>query len=225
MAYPWDVPATRPTTDLERALLAEGAVVAVDEVGRGALAGPVVVGAILVADTGEPPEGLADSKALTSAQREALVEPIGCWARGVGIGAASAREVDDWGLRTALAVAIDRAICALGVAPVHVLLDGNLNLLDVPAALALGVEPPQRRFAALAVTTLVGGDATCAAISAASVVAKVSRDAAMRDLALVHPPYHWDRNKGYGTPEHLRALREVGPCDEHRRTWALPIQR
>jgi ribonuclease HII len=214
--------APRPTPELERFLAAESSVVAIDEVGRGALAGPVVVGAVLVTPEGDPPPGLADSKVLTGAQREALVAPIAQWAPGVALGAASAREIDDWGLRLALAVAIDRAIGALGVAPGHVLLDGNLNLLDAPVTLPWGPPAPPRRFAALPVTTVIRGDATCSAIAAASVLAKVARDETMRTLARSHPSYGWERNKGYGTPEHLAALREFGPSDEHRRSWSLP---
>ena len=215
------MPRVTPSTELERHLLASGPLVAVDEVGRGALAGPVVVGAVLV-DDGEPPVGIADSKALSAARRDALVEPIHAWARGVALGTASAREIDEWGLRMALALAIDRAVVALGVVPAHVLLDGNLNLLEVPSTLYVGPPPPPRRFADLRVTTMVSGDAHCAGIAAASVVAKVARDATMRALGLVHPIYCWDRNKGYGTRAHLDALRDVGPCEEHRRSWALP---
>ena len=208
----------------ERAPLARGAVVVgLDEVGRGALAGPVVVGAVALAGADRPPPGLDDSKALSRGARAALVGPITAWAADWSLGWAGADEVDAWGLRLALAVAATRALAALRVAPGVALVDGNLNLLDAPVAPSLGApEPPALAYAGLAWRALVGGDARCAAIAAASVLAKVHRDAAMRDAHRAHPAYGWSSNVGYGAPAHLAALRALGPTPMHRRSWALP---
>ncbi|HEV2427752.1 MAG TPA: ribonuclease HII, partial [Acidimicrobiales bacterium] len=164
-----------------------------------------------------------DSKALTGPARAALVGPITVWAADWSLGWASADEVDAWGLRLALAVAATRALGALRVAPEIALVDGNLNLLDAPVAPTLGAPtPPALDFASLSCRPLVGGDARCAAIAAASVLAKVHRDAAMRDAHRAHPAYGWASNVGYGAPAHLSALRALGPTPLHRRSWALP---
>lgn len=216
-------PLSALSLDERRAVSAGQVVVGLDEVGRGALAGPVVVGAVAIGGARRPPRGLDDSKALAARARRALLGPITAWADDWSLGWAGADEVDAWGLRLALAVAATRALAALRVAPAVALVDGNLNLLDAPVRLTLGApEPPALAFAAMACQTVVGGDARCAAIAAASVLAKVHRDAAMRDAHRAHPRYGWASNVGYGAPAHLEALRRFGPTPLHRRSWALP---
>jgi ribonuclease HII len=121
-----------------------------------------------------------------------------------------------------LAVAATRALDGLSLMPSHALIDGSFNLLDAP--LRLGdeeLEPPSLHFAHLPHTTLVKGDGRSATIAAASVLAKVQRDRAMKRLALEFPAYGWDANKGYGAPHHLKAIIDQGPCNYHRRTWRL----
>ncbi len=208
----------------ERALLAAGhVVVGVDEVGRGALAGPVCVGAVLLERASDPPEGLTDSKRLTPGRRRALVGPLREWASAWGMGSASAEEVDAWGMTTALAVAAARALDGLTPWPTHALVDGPWNLLAVPRDVVLGAPiPPPSRAERLAVTPVVKGDLHCASIAAAAVLAKVARDDLMGALATEWPDYGWDHNKGYGTPEHLAALRRLGPTPLHRVSWRLP---
>jgi len=208
----------------ERAALASGhVVVGVDEVGRGALAGPLCVGAVaLVCDT-PPPSGLNDSKVLSAAQRVALVDPLTAWAASWSLGWASAEEIDWWGLRVALAVASTRALAALDVEPDFCLIDGAVNLLRAPLDRSFEVPPaPALDYEDMACRTVVRGDAACASIAAASVLAKVARDRGMVDLDADHPAYGWRRNKGYGAPEHLAALRRLGPTTQHRRSWHLP---
>ena len=213
-----------PSTGLELQYVGAGPVVGIDEVGRGALAGPLYVGAVVFDEYRTPPEGLADSKTLSPARREALDGPIRDWAQAAAVGAVSAKEIDSWGLRVALAVAADRSLVALGVRPVHALIDGNLNLLDPPSTLGLGSPLPPLLFAGLAVTTVVRGDASCATIAAASIIAKVARDRVMGQLALQCALYGWERNMGYGTPEHLEALRLHGASTFHRQSWKLPLR-
>jgi ribonuclease HII len=207
----------------ERALLAQGhIVVGVDEVGRGALAGPLTVGAVVVTRDTPAPEGLTDSKLLTPEQREALVEPLERWAADWSLGSVSAGEIDRWGLRLALAVAATRALEGLSVTPTHALLDGPFNLLDAPLTIfSEASDWPALRFADLAHTSLIKGDNLCATIAAASVLAKVHRDRTMTGLSVDFPTYGWHSNKGYGVPAHLAALEEAGPCHHHRQTWRL----
>ena len=179
----------------------------IDEVGRGPLAGPVVAAAVVM-----PPEcgicGADDSKRLTQKQRDALDAEIRNTAFAVGIGAASAREIDLLNIRRATALAMQRAIGRLGVSPDHLLVDG----LPVPE---LGLEGQ---------TAIVEGDHRVHSIACASIVAKVCRDHLMRRLAARYPQYCWERNKGYGTPEHLAALREHGPTPHHRRSFRYDEQ-
>lgn len=216
--------ATSDLLEYERALLARGEiVVGIDEVGRGALAGPLTVGAVAICKESTPPEGLNDSKLLSAAQREALVEPLRQWAAAWALGSVSAGEIDAWGLRMALAVAATRAIDALALVPTHALVDGSFNLLRAPANVALGrAFPPPLSYATLPVTTVVKGDRTCATIAAAAVLAKVHRDSIMVALDGQRDAYGWASNKGYGVPEHLDALRRQGPSNQHRQTWSLP---
>ncbi|MCU1364265.1 MAG: ribonuclease [Acidimicrobiaceae bacterium] len=209
----------------ERALVERGeVVVGIDEVGRGALAGPLTVGAVVLTHATRAPKGLTDSKLLTSREREALVGPLEAWATNWSLGSVSSNEIDRWGLRLALAVAATRAIDGLSVSPTHALLDGPFNLLDAPLRLEdQWNNAPELRYASLSHTTLIKGDRLCASIAAASVLAKVHRDRTMVELADEFPPYGWADNKGYGAPQHRRALFELGPCCYHRVTWKLNV--
>jgi ribonuclease HII len=212
----------KPTLDYEERELRRGPVVGIDEVGRGALAGPVMVGAVVLDELRDAPEGIADSKALSPSQRERLVPLIEQWASSVAVGVASAHEIDEWGLCTALAVATDRALSALSLAPRGALIDGPVNLLRASTAMVFGEAPPPMAWDELPVVTVVRGDQRCASISAAAIIAKVRRDALMRELHEKSPLYGWYTNKGYGSLEHRRSLARYGPTRWHRRSWALP---
>ncbi|MEO7744959.1 MAG: ribonuclease HII [Actinomycetota bacterium] len=207
-----------PSLRVERALLREGhlLIAAVDEVGRGALAGPASVGIVLV-DGGvrTAPAGVRDSKLLTPAAREALVPRIRRWALAHAVGHAGPDEVDAVGILGALRLAATRALATLP-RPDLVLLDGNHDWLTDPLAGGLfePTTPPVR--------TLIKADMSCSSVAAASVLAKVERDAMMVALHEQHPQYGWAGNKGYSAPEHLAALSEHGPCVQHRRSWRLP---
>lgn len=198
-----------PGFDHEDALAAEagGPVAGVDEVGRGPWAGPVVACAVVL-DRARVPEGLADSKTLSAARREALSTAIRSTAE-VGIGACSVAEIDEAGVGRATLVAMRRAVEALPTRPAGVLVDGT----QLPA-LPEGV----------AAMALPRADATSASVAAASIVAKVHRDALMTALAAAFPAYGWERNKGYGTKAHAEALEAHGVTAHHRRSFA-PIAR
>lgn len=178
-----------------------GPVAGVDEAGRGPLAGPVVAAAVIL-DPDCIPDGLNDSKVLTAARRAELRTAIlGC-AR-VGVGIASVEEIDELNILWATMLAMTRAVQALGIAPVMVLVDGN--------------RCPKWQWPSEAV---VGGDARCLSIAAASIVAKEHRDAIMRDYDAAWPGYGWASNKGYAAPDHRAALRALGPSPIHRRSFA-----
>jgi ribonuclease HII len=219
-----------PTLREERRVLRDGAalVAGIDEVGRGALAGPVTVGVVIVnAATRTAPSGLRDSKLLTPAAREALAPRLRRWAVAWADGHAQPAEIDAFGIMCALRLAGTRALAQLPEPPDVVLLDGSYDWLTRPS-------PPLVLFGAdeltdaapaippTAVRTLVKGDLRCAAVAAASVLAKTARDAIMTARATDHPRYGWTGNKGYSAPEHLAALATHGPCPQHRRSWRLP---
>jgi ribonuclease HII len=190
-----------------------------DEVGRGALAGPVTVGVVVITGaTGDPPPGVADSKALTPAEREALVEPIEAWCAGYAVGHAGAAEIDRHGIVAALRLAGRRALAALPAQPGAIVLDGRHNWLAAPPSDLFDQPEPDP----WAIQMQVKADASCTTVAAASVLAKVTRDALMVRLHRDHPAYGWDHNKGYGAADHLAALRRLGPTPLHRRTWRLP---
>jgi ribonuclease HII len=174
----------------------------VDEAGRGPLAGPVVAAAVIL-DPMRAIDGLRDSKKLSQARREALAVAIRDGSLGWAIGQASVDEIDQLNILQASLLAMRRAVEALPVVPTLARVDGN----QAPR-LACGVE------------LIVGGDATEACISAASILAKVERDRLMRALHSLHPEYGFDRHKGYGTALHLESLKRHGPCSEHRRSFA-----
>jgi ribonuclease HII len=194
----------------------------VDEVGRGALAGPVSVG-IVVVDGGvrRPPTGLRDSKLLSPAARQALVPRIRRWALACAVGHASAPEIDALGLTAALRLAGARAFesLPLPLRPHRVLLDGNYDWFSPPAQTDLFDETDL--VDPLPVTTRIKADLTCASVAAASVLAKTERDALMVGLSRGYPAFAWEENKGYASPAHQAALADVGPCPLHRLSWRL----
>jgi len=174
---------------------------------------------VVDAATRRPPAGLRDSKLLPPAVRESLVPRIESWSSCWGIGHASAKEIDEVGILRALRLAGERALASLRLRPDLVLLDGNYDWFTRPkpsAASPTAIEPEQ-------VTLKVKADLVCASVAAASVLAKVARDRLMVDLARWYPVYGWHSNKGYAAPEHRAALLEVGPCEEHRRSWRLLV--
>lgn len=196
--------------------------VGMDEVGRGALAGPVSVGVVAIDETcRSAPQGVKDSKLLTAQARERLVPRIQQWARAWGVGHAWPEEIDAIGIMAALRLAGERALAQLEVTPDLIVLDGNHDWLTDPSregllALADPTGPPQ-----VPVRTMIKADLKCSSVAAASVLAKVTRDDHMVQLAPEHPAYSWELNKGYAAPEHQAALRTLGPCAHHRRSWNI----
>ena len=179
-----------------------GLVAGVDEAGRGPLAGPVVAAAVILDDL-KPIKGLADSKVLTALRREKLFDEIRAKALCCAIASASVEEIDRLNILQATLLAMQRAVEALRLPPHRVVVDGNrVPRLKVPVA------------------AVVKGDAKVAAISAASILAKVQRDRLCHELHERHPDYGFASHKGYPTAEHLEALLRLGPCDAHRRSYA-----
>jgi ribonuclease HII len=208
----------------EREMLRSGATLlcGVDEVGRGALSGPVTVGMVLVDESMRRTlPGVRDSKLLTPRARRELVPRIRRWAVGYAVGHASAEEIDDVGIIAALRRAGMRALARLPERPDAILLDGSHDWLTPPAQDSLFADSPFDPVPP--VTMKVKADLTCASVAAASVLAKTDRDALMVALATEHPQYGWVDNKGYASPEHMDALRALGPCEQHRRSWRLPV--
>ncbi|TAF74526.1 MAG: ribonuclease HII [Curvibacter sp.] len=191
VAFSWDIP---------------GLVAGVDEAGRGPLAGPVVAAAVILDDL-RPIAGLNDSKKLSAARREKLLDEIRAKALCYSIAHASVEEIDEINILQATLLAMRRAVEGLRLKPAKVLVDGNrLPVLDVLAE------------------AIVKGDATVPAISAASILAKVTRDRWCAELDAQYPQYGFATHKGYGTAEHLAALQTHGACPEHRKTFA-PVTR
>ncbi|MGR0219396.1 ribonuclease HII [Agromyces sp. ZXT2-6] len=208
-------PSGVPSLKIERELLAGGApvVLACDEVGRGALAGPVAVGIVVIdAAVKRMPAGLRDSKLLPEPKRQLLAPRAASWVVASAVGEASAEEIDRLGIMACLGLAGARAFAALGldrglVAGAPLLLDGNYDWLS-----------PSIEHRAQVITR-IKADRDCASVSAASVIAKVHRDTGMRRAHDATPLYHWDENKGYSSPAHFAAIAEHGPSAMHRRTW------
>ena len=179
-----------------------GLMAGVDEAGRGPLAGPVVAAAVIL-DELHPIKGLNDSKKLSARQREKLYDAIRSKALCYSIAQASVEEIDRLNILQATMLAMKRAVEGLRLKPAKVLVDGNrLPTLDVLAE------------------AIVKGDATVPAISAASILAKVTRDRWCAELDIQHPEYGFASHKGYGTVEHLAALQAHGACPQHRKTFA-----
>lgn len=174
----------------------------IDEAGRGPLAGPVCAAAVVL-DPSRPITGLNDSKQLSEKKRDTLARLIRERALAWAVGWASVEEIDEYNIRQANFLAMKRAFKGLGLAPTHALVDGK--------------DPPPL---SCKVTCIIGGDALEPAISAASILAKTSRDALMVDLCAQYPGYGFSQHKGYGSASHMEALRRLGPSPAHRRTFA-----
>lgn len=229
-----------PTLDMERAIAASGydVIVGFDEVGRGSLAGPVMVGAAAIRTCDlaglsplQVPDGVADSKMLTEHRREAIFEELKSWCASWAVGSASNTEIDDWGISYALGIA---ALRALGQAEEKLGIDGDGMLDGKPVKVGAILDGPNdyitkalNTFDApdvpvpAEVSTKVKGDRYCATVATAAVIAKVTRDHIMIDLAKrpQYAPYEWDHNKGYGSAAHRAAIAEHGPSDLHRLSW------
>ncbi|BDI21910.1 ribonuclease HII [Herbiconiux sp. L3-i23] len=212
-------PSPAPTLRHERALSAEGArfVIGCDEVGRGAIAGPVAVGLCVVDISKRVPKGLRDSKLLSEPKRVELQPVVERWALWSSVGMASNQEIDAIGLTAALGLAAVRALDALCESGFDctesvLLLDGKFDYFT-PSARVAGVETVPR------VATKIKADMTCASVSGASVLAKVARDSLMIDLHERHPDYGWVSNKGYGSSAHWAAIDSRGASPLHRHTW------
>ncbi|WP_409515783.1 ribonuclease HII [Brevundimonas sp.] len=191
--------------ELEARAAWNGHVCGVDEAGRGPWAGPVSAAAVILNPDDLPP-GIDDSKALTE-KRRALLEPeIKARALAWGVGFASVEEIDELNILHATGLAIRRAVEALAHPPVHALVDGNYRF-KLPCA----------------VTPVVKGDSRSLSIAAASILAKTARDRLMIEMDATYPGYGFASHKGYNTPIHQQALNTLGPCPEHRRSWA-PIK-
>lgn len=239
-----------PNLREERRLLREGGhryLAGMDEVGRGALAGPVSVGVVVVdLATRTAPAGVRDSKLLSPAARQALAPRLQRWGVARAVGHAEPWEIDRVGIIAALRLAARRALQALPVRPDCVLLDGSHDWLSPPAMPIpqpglFDLAPQHQPVAAAAggglsldhglrvetgphpqVVTRVKADLRCAAVASASVIAKVERDAIMVARSGDHPAFGWHENKGYAAPEHIAALQRLGPCTQHRCSWQLP---
>lgn len=190
-----------PDFSLELSLT--GSVAGVDEVGRAPLAGSVVAAAVIL-NPSDIPEGINDSKKLSSSSREALFVEIQQRSICFAVAQASVEEIDSINILQASLLAMQRAVAMLPVTPDHALIDGNQLPKQLPCP----------------AVKVIGGDAKSLSIAAASILAKVTRDRMMAELAIAHPGYGWERNVGYPTREHLTALRERGITPHHRRSFA-----
>jgi len=209
------IAAADPTLDVEQSLFAEGAtcVIGCDEVGRGALAGPVAVGLAVINATVAPlPAGIRDSKLLSEPRREELAPVALAWALHSAVGLASPAEIDEYGIIACLGLAGKRALAQLRRAGVDirgsvVLLDGNHDYLNKALSRPLNV------------TTRIKADRDCGSVAAASVIAKVHRDRLMITAHQKTPHYDWASNKGYGSAAHMAAIELHGPSRHHRKSW------
>jgi ribonuclease HII len=200
------MPYEPPTHSVERSLratLGVRTVAGVDEVGRGAWAGPVTVCAA-VTGLRRAPEGLTDSKLITPKRRTRLAAVLSDWVTSYALGHASPEEIDDLGMTAALRLAAVRALEGLPERPDAVILDGKHNYLG----------------GSWRVRTVIKGDQSCVAVAAASVIAKVQRDAAMAELGAEYLPFAFGDNAGYPSPVHRAALEELGPTVLHRMSWS-----
>lgn len=200
-----DSPGPAPTACHERRAIAAGArrVAGVDEAGRGPLAGPVVIAAVVLRDLDKLPEGIDDSKRVKPADRERLADLLMATC-DVAVVVASRARIDRMNILRASLWGMTRAVAGLAEAPDHVLVDGR----DLPEGLSCPAE------------ALIGGDARSVSIAAASLVAKVTRDRLMQRVGLTYPAYGFESHKGYSTRRHFEALDANGPCPHHRRSFA-----
>lgn len=218
-------PSKKPSLRVERQLQRQGhrLLAGMDEVGRGALAGPVTVGVVLIDESiRSAPMGVRDSKLLTDKARRGLVPRIQRWALAYAVGHAGPDEIDEIGIMAALRLAGLRALAAVDLVPDLVILDGNYDWLTAPTEVGLLAFADPVGPATPPVTTMIKADMKCSSVAAASVLAKVERDELMVGLGAEHPAYGWQLNKGYAAPEHMDALARLGPCELHRRSWRLP---
>ena len=199
------IKAKPPSLELERRLWAEGheLVVGIDEVGRGAWAGPLTLGAAVV-PRDRRVNKIRDSKVLLEHEREAIFERVAGWCVDWSVGHVSPEECDELGMSEAQRLAAQRALDGLDVTPDRVLLDGRWDFVSQGTS-----------------ELLVKGDARCLSIAAASILAKVTRDRIMREEAQHHPHWSFELNKGYPCPRHKVALRGLGPSAIHRRSWVF----
>ena len=206
------MPDERPTREVERSLLADGhgVIVGVDEVGKGAWAGPLAVGVAVIPAESDPPAAverlIRDSKSITEKRREAMFDELATWCVDWSVGMASADECDALGMSRAQRLAVSRAIEGLDVRADAAVVDGPWDF----------VSPLVARVA-----TLVKGDTKCLSVAAASILAKVTRDRLMRELATDFPMYRLESNKGYPCAWHRAGLFALGPSTIHRRSWAF----
>jgi ribonuclease HII len=196
-----DIARSGPDFSLEAACGAHP-VCGVDEAGRGPWAGPVLAAAAIL-DPNDFPDGLNDSKKLTAKRREALFEALMEGPAQIGVGLASVEEIDALNILEATYLAMRRAVAALPAAPALALIDGN----RAPGGLPCSCQ------------TVIKGDARSLSIAAASIIAKVTRDRIMAELALAHPGYGWETNQGYGAKAHQEALLRLGVTPHHRRSF------
>lgn len=196
-----------PTRSIEKDLWAAGhdVIVGIDEVGRGAWAGPLMVGAAIL-PRGKRVNGVRDSKVLTEAGREFLFDRIAGWCDAWAVGGASQEECDELGMTEAQRLATRRALAGLGMTPDAAVVDGKWNFVGD------GVAHVEMR---------VKADLHCLSVAAASILAKVTRDRIMREQSEHYPPWSFDSNKGYPCPVHKAALQAYGPSAIHRRTWVF----
>lgn len=195
------------TLGMEQGLWSRGIghVAGIDEAGRGPLAGPVVAAAVVFAPDAWI-EGVDDSKKLASRRREELFDLIRSRALSIGVGIVPNAVIDEINIHQATLRAMEEAVRDLSLIPGHLLIDG-----------------PHFRMNAIPYTTVIDGDARCFTIAAASIIAKVTRDRIMRELDDRYPHYGFAKHKGYGTKEHLEAIRKFGPCEIHRRSFRMPV--
>lgn len=218
------MPAVDPNLETETRLFASGATVilSIDEVGRGAIAGPCGVGvAAYIQKLENPPAGIRDSKAISEKKRLLLAPLVSAWLPASAVGYASSEEIDSLGINKGLALAGARALddvlqqlekAGIDSTNAVILLDGSHNWLG---AASKGIK----------VVTQIKADRDCLSVAAASVIAKVGRDLLMEDLAKTHTHYGWAGNKGYGAAAHYAAIKEFGPIKGvHRMTWLKPDQ-
>ena len=215
-----------PTTEVERSLGNFRYVIGIDEVGRGAVAGPVAVGAFVLdlktLDVGRIPTKLQDSKLMTEKSRESVFEELVTWSPGYAVGMVDAKDIDSHGIVASLAEAAVRALKqlaeveeirqAMAANQVHILLDGTHNWLETVVS-------------RIPITVRAKADRDCVSVAAAACLAKVTRDRLMVELAQEYPMYQLDGHKGYASTAHIDALRLHGPSEIHRVSWLTKILR